>query len=88
MSRATFGFLLLVAGLFFVAFLGVGPAQVHAISVQAWPSLCETEFEKQNCSQSCRDSFDPIKDYAGYTNCVESCKQRCKSAKEPWPPPP
>jgi len=74
----------------FLILLGMheaGASEQSGVAVQAWGGLCDSPGETESCFQSCRGTFDPDKDYAGYTMCLEQCKRRCQAAKEPWPLP-
>lgn len=59
--------LCLVLGIALV-FLGTGAA--------------ESDYELDSCINNCRVTFDPVKDEAGYADCVEDCKRKY-SREEP-----
>jgi|GEM_PF-1157197 len=36
----------------------------------------ESDYELDSCINNCRVTFDPVKDEAGYADCVEDCRRK------------
>ena len=85
MSCVRFAVLLAGMSLILVGLPQSGPSYEPPPSTQAWPILCDSELEKESCIQTCRDTFDPDKDYADYTSCVDDCNRSSQRDKEPEP---
>jgi hypothetical protein len=85
MLLVRFGLLLVVTSLIVIGLPQARAFEEAPVELQSWGSLCDSPGETQSCLQSCRGTFDPVKDYGGYQMCLEECKRRCRSAKDSWP---
>ena len=82
MSRVRLGLLLLAAFLIIVGLAQENLSGQGLVGGPTWGRLCEWPGGTQACLQSCRGAFDPDKDYAGYSVCLEECRIACKKAKK------
>lgn len=83
MSSVSFGKLLLGSVLVLaVLLLQTGASGEASAATVQWGSLCNSPIQIQGCLQSCRGAFDPDKEYAVYSMCLEECRIACKKAKK------
>jgi hypothetical protein len=82
MSHATFGRLLLGSFLILAALSYPAASDEALARLDYWGRLCNSPIQIEGCLQTCRGAFDPDKDYAGYTTCLEDCRIACKKDKK------